>query len=70
MGKRYRLLKDFVIPAGHEFYINPAGTSRKIYVPFAEAVVPLDEDRSADFALPLQEALQLGMIEEIKPEQA
>lgn len=68
--KKYRLTADFVVPAGHTFLVAPPGLTRKIYVPFVEADIPMDEDRTAVLSMPLEEALQLGIVEEITDEPA
>lgn len=61
-GKRYVMAKDFVIPEGTEVAVAPNRVARA--VPFASAVVGPTNDTTAELTMPLDEAIELGLIRE------
>jgi hypothetical protein len=57
---QYITAKDIVIPAGTAVCPAPASITR--FVPFASVIVETSKDTMAEWAMPLDEALDLGLI--------
>jgi hypothetical protein len=63
--KTYRTKKDIIIPAGTEVDVEPAGMRRSIGVDFASVVIAVTKDSTAEWTMPLDEAIEEGLVEEV-----
>lgn len=63
MTKKYVLTQDITIPAGTEVQIAPNKISR--FVPYAGVLLGVTKDTTAEWTMPLDEALETGLVKEI-----
>lgn len=63
---KYVTARDIIIPAGTEVGIAHAGCGRTIHVDFAEILTAETKDHTSEWSMPLDEALELGIIEPAK----
>lgn len=61
--KKYVTAQEIVIPAGTEVQLAPNKISR--YVPYAGVLLGVTKDTTAEWTMPLDEALETGLIKEI-----
>lgn len=60
--KKYVTAQDIVIPAGTAVQLAPNKISR--YVPYAGVLLGVTKDTTAEWTMPLDEALETGLIKE------
>lgn len=60
--KTYVTAKEIVIPAGTEVQLAPSKISR--FVPYAGVLLGVTKDTTAEWTMPLDEALKTGLIKE------
>jgi hypothetical protein len=58
----YVTTRDIVIPAGTEVDISPAGMGRTIHCDFASILTAETKDHTSEWSMPLDEALELGIV--------
>lgn len=63
-ARKFQLKNDFLIPAGTEVGVAPFAVRR--IETFGEALISLSKDATAELTFDLIEALELGLIEEVK----
>lgn len=61
--RKFVTAKDIVIPAGTEIGIAPSSTVRLPF-PFAEALIAINKDMTASWTMPLDEAIEAGLVRE------
>jgi hypothetical protein len=62
----YQTTQDIVIPAGTRVRAEPAGRTHKTFVELASILLPHSEDCTGEWMLPLDEAVKLGLVEEVR----
>lgn len=60
--KTYVTTEDITIPAGSLVQIAPSTISR--YVPYGSVLIGVTKDSTAEWAMPIDEALAAGLIKE------
>lgn len=66
----YVLARDIVIPTGTKVDVRPSGTRSKIFCDFAEVLISETKDHTSEWTMPLDEALELGIIVQSEAEAA
>lgn len=61
--KKYVTINDIVIPAGTEVQVAPYKVRR--FVPFASVLLGVTKDMTAEWTMPVDEAIKTGLIKEI-----
>lgn len=67
---RYVLARDLIIPAGTEVDFEPAGRRTTFGIPFASIIIGMSRDSTAEFTMPMDEAVALGVVVECTPKAA
>jgi hypothetical protein len=62
---KYVTTKDIIVPKGSEVWVAGEGYKREYFVPFAEIAVEHTKDITSNWDMPLDEALELGLIKEV-----
>jgi len=63
-NKLYRTTRDIVIPAGTEVGLGPAKS--EYFTPHGEIIVGFDKDAAGALRFDLDEAIDLGLVEEAR----
>jgi hypothetical protein len=62
---KYRLAKDILLAAGTEVIVEAVGVHIRYETPHATILQGIDKDHTAEWAMDLADALELGLVEKI-----
>lgn len=62
---KYITVKDIVIPSGTEVHEAPSAVRR--IVPFGSILIEVTKDSTAEWTMPLDEAVGAGLVVELDP---
>lgn len=63
-SKTYVTAREIVIPAGTPVHLAPNKISR--FVPYAGVLLGVTDDSTAEWTMPLDEAVEAGLVKEIE----
>lgn len=62
--KTYKVTSSAPNLEGCAAYVEPAGTKKRLGVPFISVLIEITPDSTAEFLMPLDEAIEHGIVEE------